>query len=143
MLNLSLVRRLWKILSTTWLWKIFVWPHIWFKNSDLFVQGKICYIDWFKCAEFNGGVLLHLCNAGNTLFGQVCSKKWKLVHSLSQIWRTQWWCSLFLFLNDTPFYRKFISKNQNCLLKLKFETQTNLNMQNLMVMFFFLFQISF
>ena len=26
MLNLSLTRRFWKIFSTTWLWKIFMWP---------------------------------------------------------------------------------------------------------------------
>ena len=26
---------------------------------------------------------------------------------------------------DTPFYGKFVSKNQNCLLKLQFGTQTN------------------
>ena len=55
------------------------------------------------------------------------SFSWNLIHSLTQIWRAQWWCSLFLFFNDTPFYRKFFSKNQNCLVKLEFTTLTNLN----------------
>ena len=62
---------------------------------------------------------------------KIVSFSWNLIHSLTQIWRTQWWCSLFLFFNDTPFYGKFVSKNQNCLLKLKFGTQTNLNMLDL------------
>ena len=57
---------------------------------------------------------------------KIVSFSWNLIHSLTQIWRTQWWCSLFLFFNDTPFYGKFVSKNQNCVLKLKFGTQTNL-----------------
>ena len=69
---------------------------------------------------------------------KIVSFGWNLIHSLTQ-WRTQWWCSLFLFLNDTPFYGKFVSKNENCLLKLKFRIQTNLNVQNSMVMFFFSF----
>ena len=68
---------------------------------------------------------------------KIVSFSWNLIHSLTQIWRTQWWCSLFLFFNDTPFYGKFVSKNQNCVLKLKFGTQTNLTVQNSMVMLFF------
>ena len=38
---------------------------------------------------------------------------WNLIHSLTQIWRTQWWCSLFLFFNDTPFYSKFVAALKN------------------------------
>ena len=68
---------------------------------------------------------------------KIVSFSWNLIHSLTQIWKTQWWCSLFLFFNATHFYCKFVSKNQNCLLKLKFGIQTNLNMQNSMMMFFF------
>ena len=38
---------------------------------------------------------------------------WNLIHSLTQIWRTQRWCSLFLFFNDTPFYSKFVAALKN------------------------------
>ena len=41
---------------------------------------------------------------------QIVSFNWNLIHNLTQIWRTQWWCSLFLFFTDTPFYGKFVSK---------------------------------
>ena len=35
-------------------------------------------------------------------------------------------CLLFLLFNVTPFYGKFVSKNQNYVLTLKFEAQANL-----------------
>ena len=44
---------------------------------------------------------------------KIVSFSWNLRHSLTQIWRTQWWCSLFLLFNDTRFYGKFVSKYQN------------------------------
>ena len=62
---------------------------------------------------------------------EIVSFSWNVIASLTQIWRTQRWCSS-LFFNGTPFYGKFVSKNQNCVLKLKYGTQTNL-----IVMFFF------
>ena len=57
------------------------------------------------------------------------SLKWNFVLRLSQIRGTQWWCSFFLFLiGSIIFGGKFISKNQYCLLKLKFRAYTNSNM---------------
>ena len=41
---------------------------------------------------------------------KIVSFSWNLIHSLTQIWRTQRWCSLFLFFNDIPFYGKLVSK---------------------------------
>ena len=38
---------------------------------------------------------------------------------------------------EIPFLGKFGPKNQNCQFKLKFGTKTNLNMQNLVVLFTF------
>ena len=45
---------------------------------------------------------------------KIVSFSLNLIHSLTQIWRVQCWCSLFIFFNDTPFYGKLVSKNQNC-----------------------------
>ena len=44
---------------------------------------------------------------------------------------------IFSLRPETPFLDKFGPKNQNCLSKLRFGTQTNSNMQNSMVMFTF------
>ena len=77
------------------------------------------------------------------LFGQIWSKKlkfswsWNLVPRLIQIWRIQWWCSLFWFW---PFLGKFGPKYQNFQFKLKFATKNNLNIQNSLVMFNFFFE---
>ena len=44
---------------------------------------------------------------------------------------------IFCFWLETPILGKFGQENQNCLLKLKFGTYANSNMQNLVVMFTF------
>ena len=44
---------------------------------------------------------------------------------------------IFNFRRKAPFLGKFAPKNQNCQSKLKFGTQTNSNMQNSMMVFFF------
>ena len=46
----------------------------------------------------------------------------------------QWWCSLFQFLTEDTFLGKLGTKNENCFFKVKFDTNTNLNMPNSMVM---------
>ena len=45
---------------------------------------------------------------------------------------------IFLFSTGSILFLEICSKNQNCLLKLKFRIQINLNMQNSMVIFIFL-----
>ena len=86
---------------------------------------------------------------------------WNLVVNLIRIYRNQWWCSLFCIWLKIPFLGKFGPKIKIVnLIKLKFEIQTNsdiqipwwgkfgqklkiislteyLNMQNLMVMLIF------
>ena len=42
--------------------------------------------------------------------------------------------TFFSFVPEIPFLEKFGPKIQNCLFKVKFGTQTNLNMQNSLVM---------
>ena len=49
---------------------------------------------------------------------KMVSFSWSLVLKLIWIWRNQWWCSFFLF----SFLKKFVSKNQNGLFKLKLRT---------------------
>ena len=62
---------------------------------------------------------------------------WSLILGLIWIWRIQWWCCFsFLFRPEVSFFGKLFPKNQNCLLKLKFRTYTNLNMENWMVILF-------
>ena len=68
--------------------------HTWSKNLNLFVRGKICYLDKFEYAELNGGVLC------------IC------------------------FRLETPF-----PKNENCHFQLKFDTYSNSNTKNSVVMF--------
>ena len=43
----------------------------------------------------------------------------------------------FCFRPEKPFWGKTGQKNQNCQVKMKFGTKTNLNMQNSMAMFTF------
>ena len=70
------------------------------------------------------------------------SLNWSLILWLIWMSRVQWWC-FFLFRPEVSFFWKCFPKNQNCLLKLKFRTYTNLNMENwiviLFVCFFFFF----
>ena len=63
------------------------------------------------------------------------SLNWSLILWLIWMSRVQWWC-FFLFRPEVSFFRKCFPKNQNCLLKLKFRTYTNLNMENWMVILF-------
>ena len=64
---------------------------------------------------------------------KIISLKRNLVPRLTWICEIQWWCSLFLFLTIISFMGKFDLKIHNCLLKVKFDTKTNLNMRNSMV----------
>ena len=80
------------------------------KWNLLFKIIRICRIQWW-CS-------LHLFQAGNTLFGQVWSKKieivsfsWNFVLNLIQIWRIHCWFSLFQSLNGGIFFMaNFISE---------------------------------
>ena len=54
---------------------------------------------------------------------KIVNSNWNLVLRLIQVWRIQWWCSFFPFLTGRfLFWDKFVPKNQNCLLKLKYGT---------------------
>ena len=53
---------------------------------------------------------------------KIVSLSWNLVQRLIWIWRIQWWCLFFLFsIGSILFWRKFVPKNQNSLLKLEFK----------------------
>ena len=41
---------------------------------------------------------------------KIVSFSWNLIHSLTQIWRAQWWCSLFLFLMILLFMANLFQK---------------------------------
>ena len=60
---------------------------------------------------------------------KIVSLSWNLEPSLSQICRIQLWCELFLFWNRNILFGQIWSLNSN-LFKVKFSTETNLNMQN-------------
>ena len=69
--------------------------------------------------------LLFLFLIGNSLFGQIWSRKskllslsWNLVPKLIRICRIQWWCSLFCFWSEMPFLGKCGPKCLNCHLRL-------------------------
>ena len=79
---------------------------------------------------------------GNTLFGQIWSKKSNYQLKLkfgsqtnSNMQNSMMLFTFFCFWVEIPFLGKFGSKNQNCHFMLKFGTYTNSNMQNSMVMF--------
>ena len=97
---------------------------------------RICRIRWWSS--------LFLFLTGNTLFGQIRPKKikivnlsWNFVDSLIQICRIQWCCSIFSFSTEIPFLRKFGPENKNYQFKMKFVTQTKLNMQKSVVLYTF------
>ena len=70
---------------------------------------------------------------------KIVSLSWNLKLSLSWICRIQLWCELFLFWTRNILFGKIWSQNSK-LFKVKFGTQTNLNMQNSLVRFtFFVF----
>ena len=82
---------------------------------------RACRIQWW-CPFF-------LFLIGNTLFGQISSKKSELsveaeilVPGLIRICRIQWYCSRFLFLWEIPFFGEFGPKSQTYMFKLKFGT---------------------
>ena len=71
---------------------------------------QVCRIQWW-CSLF-------LFQNGNTLFGQIWSKKikivslcWNLAPSLIRICRIQWWCSLLPFLTGNTLFGQIWSKN--------------------------------
>ena len=47
----------------------------------------------------------------------------------------QWWCLLFYFIPEIPFWARFGQKTQNCSFKVKFGTYTTSNLWNLLMMF--------
>ena len=55
------------------------------------------------------------------------SLSWNLVFKLIRIWKTRWWCSVFLFLIGSILFWELCSKILN-LLKLEYRTWTNSNM---------------
>ena len=59
---------------------------------------------------------------------------WSLVLRLIWICMIQWWCWFFCFRSEIACSGKFGPKNKNYYFELKFGANTNLNMQNLMVM---------
>ena len=64
----------------------------------------------------------------------VCSK-WNMIQRLIQICRIQ--CCIHVICLEISFLGKFDPKNQNCQLKLKSGTQTNLNTKNSVLKFIF------
>ena len=97
---------------------------------------RICRIQW--CCS------LFLFLRGNTLFGQIWSKKSKL-----SLWAEIWYLKqfehaefngdvhFFCFWSEISFWDKFGRKSQNYHFKLKFVTYTNSNMKNSMMLFSF------
>ena len=87
---------------------------------------------------------LFLFLSGNTLFGQIWSKKLKFLFQ-AEIWYLHEFehaefnggVHFFCFWVEMLFLGKFGPKSQNYQFKLKFATYTNSNMQNSMVMFTF------
>ena len=98
---------------------------------------RICRIQW--CCS------LFLFLSGNTLFGQIWSKKSKLSVE-AEIWYLHQFehaefngdVHLFCFWSEIFFLGKFSPKSQNYQSKLKFVKETNSNMQNSMMLFSFL-----
>ena len=69
---------------------------------------------------------------------KIVSPSYNLVPKPIRICRIRWWWSLpFLTENTCLFWGKFGPISQNCQFLLKFGTQTNLNMNNSMVMLIF------
>ena len=66
---------------------------------------------------------------------KIVSLRWNLIPRLTRICRIQWWCFFFLLRPETLFLGKFGPKNKDYQFKLKFGTQNNLNVQNLVLMF--------
>ena len=79
-------------------------------------------------------------STGNTFWGnlvqkiEIVSLQWNLIPRLIRTFRIQWWRSLFLFIPEILFLRKFGPKNEDWQFKLKFGTQNNSNMQYSMTM---------
>ena len=66
---------------------------------------------------------------------KIVSLRWNLVPRLICVCRIQCWYSVFSFLTRNTLFGQFDSKNQIFLFKVNFGTQTNSNMQNLVVVF--------
>ena len=112
----------WKIFSTTWLWKISMWPI----NYQHILASVIRYVrtNWVapnKCCRTN----LSIGSENVVVFFQFEYAEYSgYVHFLR-------------FRPQILFLGKFGPTNKNCQLILKFGTWTNSNMQNSMAMFNF------
>ena len=88
-------------------------------------------------------VLTFPLSTGNTLFGQICSKKSKLFKvkfgtlTNSSMQNSLMMLTFLFFWPEIKFLGKFGPKNQNCQFRLKFGTQSDSNLQNLIVKFAF------
>ena len=103
-----------------------LFEEIWSKNSKLFVSDKAWYLVYFKYDEFDGDYHFFILNRKYVFWVNlvqkikiVCSRG-NLATKLIQICWIPWWCSFILLWKGTSFLEKFWSKNQNCLLKMKF-----------------------
>ena len=126
MLNISLTRRFWRIFSTTWLWKISVWP----LNYEHILASVIRYART-KWVAPNKCCLENVARKGK------CSKENVVVFFQFEYAEFSGYVHFFRFRPQIPFLGKFGPKNQNCQFILKFGTWTNSNMQNSMAMFNF------
>ena len=82
---------------------------------------------WNGCSVFNWKYVFEV-NFVQQL--KIITLNWNFVHSLIKIYRTPWWCSLFLFATENTFMHKFSQKNQNLSVWAEISHLTNLNLQN-------------
>ena len=110
----------WKIFSTTWLWKISLWP----------LGYQQILVSVIRYARTKWVVQPSTLDHHRQLGKFSC---------FLPIWICiiQWLCSLFPISTANTILGKFGPKNKNCQFILKFGTWTNSNMQNSMAMFNF------
>ena len=89
---------------------------------------------WTACSVFHWKYLFWV-NLTQKL--KIISLNWNFVPRIIQIWIILRWCSLFMFSTGNTFFVQIWSKKSNFQFKLRFDTKSNLNMQNSMMMFTF------
>ena len=133
MLNLSLTRRFWKILSTTWLWKISMWP-LNYQHILASVRRNVL-TKWVASNKCCGTFFVYW-------FGQVhqsitASKENVVAFFQFEYAEFSGYVHFFRFRLQIPFLGKFGPKNRNCQFILIFGTSTNSNILNSMIVFNF------
>ena len=115
--------------------KYLCWAHIWSKNLKFYVQSK----NWYLIdSNIQNSIVVFIASVLDWEYPfwasliqkmKTVSFSWNLILCLTHIWRIQWWCPLFLFLNGSILFAvDFFQKIKITCWSWNLDPRLNLNM---------------